>query len=73
MADPQRPGLQLGSRTEFFVIGDVIPGHEDALCQVLEEHVNNPRTEQAIEEIGTLHEAVRAIGRWQAARVLQQL
>jgi hypothetical protein len=57
MAGSQRPGLQLGSRTEFFVIGDVIPGHEDALRQVLGEHVNNPRTEQAIEEIGTLHEA----------------
>lgn len=57
MADPQRPGLKLGARTEFFVIADVIPGHEDALRQVMAEHMNNPNTQQAIDEIGTLHEA----------------
>lgn len=57
MAHPQRPGLKWGARTEFLVIGDVVPGHEDALRQVLREHMANPRTQQAIEEIGTLHEA----------------
>jgi hypothetical protein len=57
MADPQRPGLRLGARTEFFVIGDVIPGHEDALRQEMADHMNNPNTQAAIEEIGTLHEA----------------
>jgi hypothetical protein len=57
MADPQRPGLKLGSRTEFLVIGDVIPGHEDALRQILKEDMANPRTRQAVEQIGTLHEA----------------
>jgi hypothetical protein len=57
MANPNRPGLHLGSRTEFFVMGDVIPGHEDALRQVLAEHMGNPNTQQAIDEIGTLHEA----------------
>jgi hypothetical protein len=41
-----RPGLELGSRTEFFVIGDVIPGHEDALRQVMAERVNNPNTQR---------------------------
>jgi hypothetical protein len=30
MADQKRPGLKVGARTEFLVIGDVIPGHEDA-------------------------------------------
>jgi tetratricopeptide (TPR) repeat protein len=57
MTPPHRPGLQLGARTEFFVIGDVIPGHEDALRQVLAEHINNPLTQAAVDEIGTLHEA----------------
>jgi hypothetical protein len=54
---PQRPGLKLGARTEFLVIGDVIPGHEEALRQVLKRHMANPRTQDAINEIGTLHEA----------------
>jgi hypothetical protein len=53
----QRPGLKVGARTEFLVIGDVVPGDEDVLRQVLREHMANPRTQQAIEQIGTLHEA----------------
>ena len=57
VVDPQVPGLKLGARTEFLVIGDVIPGHEETLRQVLKEHMANPRTQQAVEEIGTLHEA----------------
>ena len=57
MADPKRPGLKLGARTEFLVIADVIPGHEDTLRQVLAEHMDNPLTQAAIDEIGTLHEA----------------
>jgi hypothetical protein len=57
MTHPKRPGLHLGSRTEFLVIADVIPGHEDTLRQVLAEHMDNPRTQAAIDEIGTLHEA----------------
>jgi hypothetical protein len=57
MADQTRPGLKVGVRTEFLVIGDVIPGHEDTLRQVLAEHMDNPRTQAAVDEIGTLHEA----------------
>jgi len=57
MADQKRPGLKVGARTEFLVIADVIPGHEDALRQVLAEHVDNPRTQEAVDQIGTLHEA----------------
>ena len=41
MTEPQVPGLKAGSRTEFLVIGDVIPGHEDALRQVMREHMAN--------------------------------
>jgi len=57
MTQPKRTGLKLGARTEFLVIGDVIPGHEDALRQVLKDHAANPRTQEAINQIGTLHEA----------------
>jgi hypothetical protein len=57
MTNPQRPGLKNGARTEFCVIGDVIPGHEDALRTVLAEHVDSPLTQAAVDEIGTLHEA----------------
>ena len=57
MAHPKRTGLKCGARTEFLVIGDVIPGHEEALRQVLKAHAANPRTQEAINEIGTLHEA----------------
>ncbi len=57
MTQPHRPGLKNGSRTEFCVIGDVIPGHEDALRQVLAEHIDNPLTQAAVDEIATLHEA----------------
>jgi hypothetical protein len=57
MTEPQVPGLKAGSRTEFLVIGDVIPGHEDALRQVLKENMANPRTQEALHSIGTLHEA----------------
>jgi hypothetical protein len=57
MAEPQVPGLRLGARTEFLVIGDVIPGHEETLRQVLREHMANPRTQEAVAQIGTLHEA----------------
>ena len=57
MGQAKRPGLKLGARTEFLVIGDVMPGHEDALRKTLKEHMANPRTQQAVNQIGTLHEA----------------
>jgi hypothetical protein len=57
VAESPVPGLRVGARTEFCVIGDVIPGHLDALRQLLKEHMGNPRTQDAINEIGTLHEA----------------
>jgi hypothetical protein len=55
-ADPQVPGLTNGARTEFLVIGDIIPGHEDALRAVLKRHAAEPRTQEAINEIATLHD-----------------
>ena len=51
-AEPQVPGLKVGARTEFCVIGDVIPGQLDALRQVLKGHMADPRTQEAVNEIG---------------------
>ncbi|MDX6292333.1 MAG: hypothetical protein QOH50_1408 [Kribbellaceae bacterium] len=52
-----RAGLKVGARSEFMVIGDVIAGHEEALRQTLKRHMADPRTQQAVNQIGTLHEA----------------
>jgi hypothetical protein len=52
-----RKGLQVGPRSEFFAIGDVIPGHEETLRQTLARHFGEPHIQQAINQIGTLHEA----------------
>ena len=57
MTEPQDSGLKAGSRTEFLVIGDVIPGHEDALRQAFKEIVASGRTQEALHSIGTLHES----------------
>ena len=57
MTHPKRTGQKVGARTEFLVIGDVIPGHEDALRQVLKEIMGNPRNQEAIDAIGTLHDS----------------
>ncbi|MFE9941838.1 hypothetical protein [Streptomyces hirsutus] len=52
-----RAGLKVGPRSEFLAIGDVIPGREEALRDTLERHRSDPHIQQAIKEIGTLHEA----------------
>ena len=52
-----RAGLKAGARSEFLAIGDVIPGQEEALRQTLKRDVGNPKVQQAINQIGTLHEA----------------
>jgi hypothetical protein len=52
-----RAGLKLGARSEFLAIGDVISGQEEALRQTLERHMADPRTQEAVNQIGTLHEA----------------
>jgi hypothetical protein len=52
-----KPGLKVGTRTEFLAIGDVIPGKEDALRKQLAHHRSDPNITEAINEIGTLHEA----------------
>lgn len=57
MQNPKRPGLQDGVMTEFTIFSKVKPGHEQALREVLERAQNNPRRAEAVQEIGTLHEA----------------
>ena len=52
-----RTGLKAGARSEFLAIGDVIPGHEEALRQTLAQATSDPHIQQAIKQIGTLHEA----------------
>ncbi|MDT7651059.1 MAG: hypothetical protein QOI36_2465 [Pseudonocardiales bacterium] len=52
-----RAGLKVGARSEFLAIGDVIPGHEEELHQTLQRHMADPRTQEAVNQIGTLHEA----------------
>jgi hypothetical protein len=52
-----RTGLKLGARSEFLAIGEVMPGHEETLRQTLARHMGDPNITNAINEIGTLHEA----------------
>src|SRR5215469_10540546 len=54
---PKRPGLKVGSRTEFTIFANVLPGHEAALREALERAMANPQTQQAVQDIGTLHES----------------
>jgi hypothetical protein len=52
-----RAGQKAGARSEFLAIADVIPGHEETLRQTLAQAMNDPHIQQAIKQIGTLHEA----------------
>jgi len=52
-----RAGQKVGARSEFLAIDDVIPGQEDALRQQLARHMGDPHITNAINQIGTLHEA----------------
>ena len=57
MAEDPRAGIQVGpNRTGFVVFADVLPGHEKALREYLENSQGSPDTTAGLEEIGTLHE-----------------
>jgi hypothetical protein len=58
---PKRPGLSDGASTEFTIITKIIPGHADALREVLAGIMANPNTRAAVRQIGTLHDARHAI------------
>jgi len=56
-ATPKRPGLKTGVVTEFTVYTNVKPGHEQAVREAIERAARDPRREEAVKQIGTLHEA----------------
>lgn len=53
--DP-RAGLTVGSRTAFTAFLKVVPGHEQMLRDQLAGDQVDPKADEAIKEIGTLHE-----------------
>lgn len=55
--NPERKGLRSGVVTEFTIFANVKPGHEKVLRETIERNQNNPRAKEAIDQIGTLHEA----------------
>jgi len=57
MAQTKRPGLKSGVATEFTVYTNVKPGHEKAVREAIERATHDPRRAEAVQQIGTLHEA----------------
>ncbi len=57
MEQPKRPGLQSGVMTEFTLFTKVKPGHEKAVREAIERGGSDPRRAEAVQQIGTLHEA----------------
>src|SRR5581483_7914370 len=57
MAQVKRKGLRSGVATEFTVFTNVLPGHEQAARETIERATHDPRRGEAVQEIGTLHEA----------------
>jgi hypothetical protein len=56
-ATPKRPGLKDGVRTEFTIIANVKPGHEQAVRETIEQGQHDPNRLAATRALGTLHEA----------------
>jgi hypothetical protein len=56
-ATPKRPGLKSGVLTELTVFTNVLPGHERAIREAIKQSTDDPRRAEAIQQIGTLHEA----------------
>jgi len=57
MENPKRPGLRSGARTEFTIIGNVKPGHEQVLREAIKRRAADPRRVEAAKRFGTIHEA----------------
>ena len=53
--DP-RAGPHVGSRTAFTFFSNVLPGHEQTLRDLIAGDQGDPRADEAVKEIGTLHE-----------------
>jgi hypothetical protein len=52
----RRAGPKVGTRTAFTFFADVLPGHEKTLREAIEGDQGNPEADDALREIGTLHE-----------------
>lgn len=69
MVQLQRPGLKDGVRTEFTIMAQVKPGHEQEVRETIERGQRDPNRIATAKALGTLHEA-----RWvifdQGTRVL---
>lgn len=57
MAQVKRKGLKSGVMTEFTAITKVKPGQEKAVREEIERATHDPRRAEAVQQIGTLHEA----------------
>jgi hypothetical protein len=57
MDNPQRPGLKDGVRTEFTIISEVKPGHEQEMRETIERGQADPNRIATAKALGTLHEA----------------
>jgi hypothetical protein len=57
MMNPKRPGLKTGVVSEFTVYTNVKPGEERAVREAIVQATQDPRREEAVRQIGTLHEA----------------
>jgi hypothetical protein len=57
MEQPKRKGLRSGVMTEFTIFTNVKSGHEKAVREEIERATHDPRRAEAVQEIGTLHEA----------------
>jgi hypothetical protein len=58
MASPtKRPGLKDGVRTEFTIMANVKPGHEQVVRETIERGQLDPNRLEATKALGTLHEA----------------
>lgn len=57
MEQLKRTGLKAGVMTEFTVFTNVKPGHEKAVRETIDQFSDDHRRAEALQEIGTLHEA----------------
>src|ERR1051326_6214852 len=57
MDDPQGPGLKDGVRTEFPIMAQVKPGHEQEARETIERGQRDPSRVETAKALGTLHEA----------------
>lgn len=57
MIEITRPGLKDGVRTEFTIMANVKPGHEQVVRETIERGQRDPNRLEATKALGTLHEA----------------